>query len=217
MAGGQYVSSTPNGTANTTDPNNQTVSWDAKALNLPLANPINLTYTVTVKTTVDNKTVPVTYSANVVNGSLTGGGGAGYAAPTADNCGGKYKLTTPLGKNFGDPDCKFNKDELYTYLQNADKTMGTSNADVWFNKVIPCESGYNPNAYAGPQTGTPDARGAWGLFQMGSASPPGSPPPAEGKNGPNDRGDVNWQTQADNANTYGKKIGSLGKYWACAR
>jgi hypothetical protein len=213
LAGGQYVSSTPNGTANTTDPNNQTVSWDAKALNLPLANPINLTYTVTVRTTVDNKTVPVTYSATILNGSLSGADGQGYIAPNADNCGGKYKFATPLGKNFGDPACNFNKDQLYTQLKLADPV----NADVWFNKIIPCESAYNPNAYAGPQTGTPDAAGAWGLFQMGSANPPGTPPPAEGKNGPNDRGDVNWLLQSINATAYGKRIGALGKYWACAR
>jgi hypothetical protein len=154
------------------------------------------------------------------SGSDTSGGtgsgtpdATGYLAPSIDNCGGKYKFTSPLAKNFGDPSCSFNKDQAYTLLKQDDPT----NADTWFNKIMPCESGYNPNAYAGPQTGTPDARGAWGLVQMGSASPPGSPPPATGKNGPNDRGDVNWQTQIANATTYGKKISSLGAYWACAR
>lgn len=146
----------------------------------------------------------------------SGSGGApagGYLPPTDDNCGGKWKLTSSLGKNFGDPQCNFDKNQLYLGLQLADPV----NADVWFNKVVPCESGFNPDAYAGPATGTPDAAGAWGLFQMGSATPPGSPPPATGKNGPNDRGDINWQIQMTNATAYGQKIGDLKKYWACAR
>lgn len=143
----------------------------------------------------------------------SGGTTLDYLPPSDNNCGGKYNLTSSLGRNFGDPQCNFDKNQLYLGLKIADP----ANADVWFNKVIPCESSFNPNAHAGPQTGTPDAAGAWGLFQMGSANPPGSPPPAPGKNGPNDRGDVNWQVQMTNATAYGQKIGDLGRYWACAR
>ncbi|MBA3723974.1 MAG: M15 family metallopeptidase [Candidatus Levybacteria bacterium] len=142
-----------------------------------------------------------------------GGPAVGYVPPSADTCGGRYKLNSSLRMNFGDPQCNFNKDALYTQLQQEDP----ANADVWFNKVVPCESGYNPNAYAGPQTGTPDARGAWGLYQMGSANPAGAAPPAPGKNGINDRGDVPWNLQTTNATTYGKKISRLGAYWSCAR
>ncbi len=155
-------------------------------------------------------------SGNTGGGCNPGAGApvnANYVPPSADTCGGKYKLTSPLKMNFGDPQCNFNKDALYSQL----KTEDPANADVWFNKVVPCESGYNPNAYAGPSTGTPDAAGAWGLYQMGSANPPGSPPPAPGKNGINDRGDVPWTIQTTNATTYGKKIARLGAYWACAR
>lgn len=162
-------------------------------------------------------------------GGTTGGGGAafscggggataeGYVAPAPpDSCGGKYSTAvgkTPLKLNFGDPACSFDKDKLHQQLQLADPV----NADVWFNKIIPCESGYQPNAYAGPQTGTPDANGAWGLYQMGSSTPAGQAPPAPGKNGENDRGDVNWEVQTTNAVATGKRIGTLGKYWACAR
>ena len=207
--GTAYVSSTPAGTY---DAATRTVTWSAKALNIPLVNPINMTISLTLTATQDNLKIANIATVSLTNGVLAGGGGA-YVAPTTDNCGGKYTFTSPLGKNFGDPSCNFTKDQLYTQLKTADPT----NADVWFNKVVPCESGYNPNAYAGPQTGTPDARGAWGLFQMGSSYPPGSPPPAEGKNGPNDRGDVNWGVQIVNATTYGKKLSSLGAYWSCAR
>ncbi len=146
-------------------------------------------------------------------GCTPGAGGpisANYVPPSADTCGGKYKLNSSLKMNFGDPQCNFNKDALYSQLKAEDP----ANADVWFNKIIKCESSYNPNAYAGNAV---DAAGAWGLYQMGSATPPGSPPPAEGKNGINDRGDVPWVIQTTNATTYGKRISSLGAYWACAR
>ena len=206
--GTTYVSSNPSGTLTGT-----TVTWDAKTLNLPLTNPISIAVTLTLKATQDNLKIGNVASATVTGGTAGSGGGAGYTTPSAENCSGKYTLTNPTGKNFGDPACDFDKNKLHDQLVAADP----ANAEVWFNKVIPCESGFNPNAYAGPQTGTPDARGAWGLFQMGSASPPGSPPPAPGKNGINDRGDVPWAIQADNATTYGKKLSSLGAYWACAR
>lgn len=137
-----------------------------------------------------------------------------YAPPSEDTCEGRYRFTSPLGKNFGDPQCSFTKDALLTQLKKEDP----ANADIWFNKIIPCESGYNANAYAGhAQVGTPDAAGAWGLYQMGSAKPPGSAPPAPGKNGVNDRGDVPWTIQTTNATTYGKKLSNLGRYWWCAR
>lgn len=129
--------------------------------------------------------------------------------PTQDNCGGKYTLAdrfgtkNPLG-NFGDPQCNMDKDQLYTLLQQNDPT----NARFWFTQVIPCESSYNPNTWRDPnlEPKTPDPAGAWGLFQMG-----------RGRNGPSDRGDVEWQDQTINAIAYSKKISSLGAYWACAR
>ncbi len=147
-------------------------------------------------------------------GASSGGPAVGYVPPSAETCGGKYKLTSSLRMNFGDPQCNFNKDALYTQLQQEDP----ANADVWFNKVVPCESGYNPNAFADPiAVGTPDSAGAWGLYQMGSANPPGTAPPAPGKNGINDRGDVPWNVQTTNATTYGKRLSRLGAYWSCAR
>jgi hypothetical protein len=122
---------------------------------------------------------------------------------TTDTCSGKYKLTNPRGQNFGDPQCNFDKNTLYTQLKQSD----AANADIWFNEVVPCESAYNPNAYAPPTTGTPDAGGAWGLFQMG-----------QGKNGQSDHGDVVWGMQAANAVNYNTNvIGGNWRYWACAK
>jgi hypothetical protein len=132
----------------------------------------------------------------------------GYVAPSSDDCGGKFKSNSPIGKNFGNPSCSFSKDKLMTLLKEVD----SANAAKWFSKIAPCESNYNPNAY---NAGAVDAAGAWGLYQMGSAKPPGSPPPAPGKNGVNDRGDVNWELQSTNAAAYQKKAG--WGYWACAR
>ncbi len=107
----------------------------------------------------------------------------------------------PLKKNFGDPKCDFTKDGLYKLLKEADPAT----ADKWFNTIAPCESGYNPNAYA-PFSHSPDPAGTWGLFQMG-----------RGLNGPLDHGDVEWKSQAKNAVGYNKKIGGSFRYWGCAR
>jgi|GEM_PF-2523909 len=209
----KYISSAPAGVYDATA---QTVTWKASTLKIAITNPVSMSVAVTLQATANNVFITNVATATV-DGTAAGGGGGpasgNWVAPNTNNCGGKYKFTSPLSKNFGDPDCNMTKDQLYTQL----KTEDPANADVWFNKIIPCESGYNPNAYAGPQTGTPDAAGAWGLFQMGSSAPPGSAPPAPGKNGPNDRGDVPWVIQASNAIATGKKIGSLAKYWACAR
>jgi uncharacterized membrane protein YgcG len=147
-----------------------------------------------------------TGSGDCGGGGQTGATAEGYVPPSADTCGGKYQLNSPIKKNFGDPSCKFTKDELNKLLKSKDP----DNADWWFNKVAPCESQYNPNAFNGKAV---DAAGAWGLFQMGSAKPPGAPPPAPGKNGPNDRGDVNWEVQVTNAAAYLKQAGK--GYWAC--
>lgn len=207
--GVNYVSSNPTGVYDATA---RTVTWNTKSLNVLLTNPANWSVTVVLRATSNNVKI-----VNQATATVTGGASGEYVSPSTSDCNNanykSYMNKTPLKKNFGDPMCDFSKDELFKQLQTEDPT----NADIWFNKIVPCESGYNPNAYAGPQTGTPDARGAWGLYQMGSSNPPGSPPPAEGKNGPNDRGDVPWRMQTSNATTYGKKIGSLGRYWACAR
>ncbi len=127
------------------------------------------------------------------------GGGAGVPQP--GQCDKKYKLNNPLKKNFGDPNCDFTKDGLSKLLKELDP----KNADKWFNKIIPCESEYNPNAYA-PFSHSPDPAGTWGLFQMG-----------RGRNGQYDHGDVEWKTQVRNAVQYNKGIGGSFDYWGCNR
>ena len=137
-----------------------------------------------------------------------------WAAPSTNKCSANYALTSSLGMNFGDPVCNFTKNDLSALLTQLDPSVATA----WFNTVVPCESSYNPNAFAPPVGAQAqlDAGGAWGLFQMGSSTPPGSAPPAPGKNGVNDRGDVNWQMQVVNSTT--TRQSSVGwSYWACAR
>ncbi len=183
----------------------------------------NTTLTLNLKATTDNTYVINQAVATAIGGvpdSSGGGGGGGggpvdgnYVPPNQNDCGGKYKFNNPVG-NFGDPNCNFDKNALHEMLTQQDP----ANADFWFLKVIPCESSYDPNSYSSHQSiGTPDLAGAWGLYQMGSSKPPGSPPPSPGNNGPNDRGDVNWPVQTSNAVTYSKKISSIGAYWACGR
>lgn len=118
-------------------------------------------------------------------------------SPNNDNCGGEYTLSTQLG-NFGDPNCDFTKDGLYSLLQGVD----SANADFWYFTIVPCESSYNPNAH---NPNAVDADGGWGLFQMG-----------RGRNGEYDHGDVSWQRQASNAVNYNSLIGNSFAYWHCA-
>lgn len=142
-------------------------------------------------------------------GTSAGGSSTGlppdFPNPNQDNCGGKYDLKNPLG-NFGDPACAYTKDDLYKLLKREDPV----NADYWFNTVVKCESGYNPNAYGDHSAiGTPDAAGAWGLYQMG-----------RGKNGKYDHGDVEWEEQTINAIQYNQVLiaNRLGwRYWQCAK
>lgn len=129
-------------------------------------------------------------------GTNQGGNSGGNTAANNDNCGGKYSLNNPIG-NFGDPNCNFNKSDLFQAFQQADPT----NAEYWFNVVIPCESGYNPDSYNPNST---DGDGAFGLTQMG-----------RGQNGQYDHGDVNWPLQASNSVNYQHQITGW-TYWACA-
>jgi len=145
----------------------------------------------------NNTNTSITTSSTSSN--LDNGCAATSYPPTTDNCNGKYNLNNPIG-NFGDPTCTFSKDQLYSLLQQYDAQL----AKHWFHVVVPCESGYNPNAY---NNAAVDSAGAWGLFQMG-----------RGKNGPNDHGDVNWEQQASNAVFYNKMLinkGLNGRYWEC--
>lgn len=123
--------------------------------------------------------------------------------PSADNCNGEYSLNSPL-RNFGDPQCTFTKDQLYSVLKSQD----SANADYWYFKIVPCESGYNPNSYRDPniKPHTPDPAGAWGLYQMG-----------RGRNGQYDHGDVVWQQQIGNAINYNQLLRGSFAYWECAR
>ncbi len=146
-----------------------------------------------------------TAEARVVSVPNPGTGGTSFSNPNQDTCGGKYDLKNPLG-NFGDPACAFTKDDLYRLLKKEDPV----NADYWFDTVVKCESGYNPNAYGDHSAiGTPDIAGAWGLYQMG-----------RGKNGKYDHGDVEWEEQTINAIQYNQALiaNRLGwRYWQCAK
>lgn len=184
--------------------------------------PINQKFSLVVKPPLTDDIVYNFIPTGVLTPADPANGSANteYVAPSDNNCGKpeytRYINKNPTKKNFGDPRCNFDKNTLYKMLQ----TMDAKNAERWFFQIVPCESSYNPNAFVSQaEIGTPDAGGAWGLFQMGSSSPPGKAPPAPGKNGKYDRGDVNWQMQASNATTYPKDKGftDLKKYWAGAR
>lgn len=190
----------------TYDSSTNTVLWN-------LADSLNISpLTLTVTPNQDN--IFISNSA-YAQADTTGGIGT---APTGDNCNGSYSLTNPIG-NFGDPDCYFaeNKAQAMSDLYDLLKAQDPTNADGWYNKVVPCETGgtYSPNSYR-PQhvdgaDDTPDPNGAWGLFQMSMNN----------YNGEYDLGAVPWKNQIENAVGYGKRVTAsnlpLGAYWACWR
>jgi len=118
---------------------------------------------------------------------------------------------TPAGKygNFGNPNCDFSRDKLYQLLQQLDKgTTKTNtgkirtNVDIWYNSLIPHESGYDPNAVA---LHSASGRGAYGLFQMNP----------NGYSSTYDSGNVEWHWQVTNAINKENSLSALCKwqYW----
>lgn len=183
-------------------------SIDTTATN---ANNNNTKSNTTVNTTSTSKTSTKTTKKAKTKTKTTA---TGYVRPSSNNCKNanytRYIRMTPLRKNFGDPQCNFTKSKLYTLLKQKDP----KHAAIFFLTIVRRESGYNPNAYNGH---TPDPHGAWGLYQMGSSRPPGKAPPAAGKNGRYDRGDVNWQIQTTNAVLYNTKVIHCNfRYWSTA-
>ena len=193
----------------TYDNTKKTVSWTNA--------PIGTSFQLRVSKTQNLEGVPIVATVTTAGGGAGGGTGAGngYVAPNTDNCGGKYTSYMAnnylLHKNFGDPQCNFNKDQVYTDLEQQDPP----DAATFFTIIIPCESGWIPDAWAPPSTGTPNSQGAWGLFQMGDSRPPGQSTDA---NTIDDRGDVNWQLQIVSATKRAKSTPSLnannGGYWS---
>ncbi len=146
-----------------------------------------------------------------INKTLTAVTAAQNIPASDSDCGGKYSTgqypiqINPLKKNFGDPECSFNKDQLFALLKASDPKEYAF--WIW---MIAYESSYIPNAYSG---GAQDKAGAWGLYQMG-----------RGKNGALDHGDVTWQLQTTNAIGYknaleagGTGFRSEGSYWHVMR
>jgi hypothetical protein len=176
------------------------------------------------------------YIINQATSTLIGGIGnpnitpnpSGIISPNEDDCGGYYTSSinkNPLKKNFGDPSCTMlanNKPEDKAKLHQLLTLLDSQYANYWFTVIIPCESSFNPNNYANyypelhDEYPSLDPDGVWGLLQMGSdLDGDGS-----GKNGPLDRGDVDWARQIANGVDYSRWIQTQGggqwAYWQCA-
>lgn len=228
-SGTEYVGSNPPASF---DPATQTATWNLKDFvaspGATLSN-VNTTLNLQLRATRDNTQIVNIARGAVVPATETNPGGGGGpisdgfvpAAPSSNNCGkwdfSRYPEKNPLG-NYGDPQCNFSKDNLYALLKSTEPNPEFVN--IWFNVVVPKESNFRPNAFA-PPVGIQcslDCAGAWGLYQMGSSKPSGQPPPAPGKNGPLDRGDVNWETQTSMAIRYNReRIKCNFRYWSSAR
>lgn len=156
--------------------------------------------------------------------SSSSGGGINYVAPSSNYCNNsEYKMylaNNPfLHLNFGDPVCDFNTNLLLALIKKTDPL----NYNTWYFMIAKHESGFDPNAWVHCNSSgcTPDPHGAWGLFQMGSATPPGQPSNVPGAFHGNiyDRGDINWQLQVFNAiktNCNLIKSGREWRYWGTA-
>jgi len=140
-------------------------------------------------------------------------GSCGYHS--GDTCDSYWGTANAPRGNFGDPTCTFAelpelaKLGLYAYILDNAPNKGrviVNGRDVcvdyWYYDLIPCESGYNPNTVF---MGSPQATGAWGLFQMGCGCPVGS----------TDCGSVDWGNQAYYAFQEYRQDG--WQYWGCAR
>ena len=151
-------------------------------------------------------------SVNTSHGLSASKGPSGSPSKTfGSTCNNKYNLQlNPLKKNFGDPNCDFDKNKLYTLLKQKDP----ANANKWFYTVLTstCHGGgFDPNFYekciptATDSCGGYDPTGMWGLFGMGL-----------GRNGAYDHGDVVWTDQVSNAINYNNILHQTGRdfyYW----
>ncbi len=158
------------------------------------------------------------------SGSTSNTINSGHVPPSTNTCNTYSLSSNPAGKNYGDPTCNYDKNKLFDLLKKLDP----ANANLWFNKIIPCESAYNPNEFyrSGAAGDTPDPYGAWGLYQMGRGADGPFINLTRGSTNnptrPEDRGDVNWELQTSNAVNFNKKYLvpnglPLGAYWQCAR
>ncbi len=179
---------------------------------------ISQTFLLTVKPTSNDVYVENQARAVESGESLPSTIDRSNAPANADTCDGYYTLNNPYHAdgspaNFGDPSCTLlinrrpsDKDKLYAMLKELDP----QHADDWFFNIIPCESGYIPNAYASQESiGTPQETGAWGLYQMGKS----------GAAGNYDFGAVPWQQQTLNAINHNRiliETDRAFRYWACA-
>lgn len=183
---------------------NPTMSADGTTISWPLSDATNKglsSFSFTVKPNTTNVNIKNSAWAEAAAVSPTPPAGGtppgGDIPPNTETCNGTYPA--PPQGNFGDPACTFTKDDLYVALKSQDP----DNADYWYLKIVPCESGYNPNAYLAAST---SGLGAYGLFQMN---------PAGRGNGEYDAGNVNWPLQISNAINYNKLINGSFAYWAC--
>ncbi|HVF69112.1 MAG TPA: hypothetical protein VNA13_00960, partial [Xanthomonadales bacterium] len=229
--GTDYIDSSPPAKF---DPATRIATWNLKdhqASPGAILSTVSTTLSIRLRATANDLIV-----VNQAEGTVTpyvapiGGGGGGPiadgyvpAAPYSNNCNGKWDFSqwpdqNPLG-NYGDPQCNFSQDNLRKLIEATEPNPEFW--DIWYYMIVPQESvNYRPNAHApgsDPVQCSLDCGGAWGLYQMGSSTPPGQPPPAKGKNGEFDRGDVNWEIQTKMAIRYNiDVIGCSFRYWQSA-
>ncbi|MBI4097462.1 MAG: hypothetical protein HY426_00295 [Candidatus Levybacteria bacterium] len=110
--------------------------------------------------------------------------------------------------NYGDPVCSYRDAKFKKVLELTE--INTKNVEFW-QDIADCESG-SPNGYS-PAA---DGGGTWGRFQMRRGFPnPGKPWNAED----DDRGDIPWQRQIQNAISYNNSLAASGDnfgYWGTA-
>lgn len=195
------------------NPSTNLVSWQ----NLTLKTGENKTLCLTAKAkpNTSSQKIDNTFKAKITKVEQVPATGSTISSqePNDSTCSGVYAAPNlysidknPLGKNFGDPGCNFSKPTLAELLRTQDPKDG-----AFFYWLVEYESSYIPNAY----TSFSPAKGAWGLYQMGTV-----------RSGDiYDRGDVVWQLQTANAVNLKNQnehqtpgwLRSEGSYWEVAR
>lgn len=142
------------------------------------------------------------------------------------NCNGRYNfnkkdpyIMCPKVENFADADCSYvnganyGKDQLYSILRGDQRLVNKTTLyqgqalndyDIWFNRLIAQESGFNPNivnSWLLP-CGSSSNKGAFGFAQMGGVVPTKSGNVTTYNSSPYDRGDKHWREQINNFLNY---------------
>lgn len=151
---------------------------------------VNEEFTTTIRPTRNDISVIVSFRVILQGDAILGA----QTSIVNANCKKAYDSTTKDNKDHDE--CLFSKDSLYQLLEREDP----ENADIWFYKIIPCESGFDPGIISTNPSGSKTG----GLLQL---------PLAENVTDTT----TDWREQIINAIKYNKTaLHNDFSYWRCS-